>query len=93
WSTGGDKSFAAMPPNAALSFLSSQEADNVVVSLSNPRREAADLLYDVEILEGNVSPEGESPALFIDTVGRPLSPVSVAGVHRRHRRRRRAIMR
>jgi len=31
-------------------------------------------------------PAGGEAALFIDIIGRPLSPVSVAGVHRRDRR-------
>lgn len=93
WDTGGGQSFAADPPNAALSFLSSKRAENMVVVLRNPRLEGADLVYDVDVLEDGFSTSGESVALFIDTLGRPLSPVSVAGVHRRHRRRRRRVLR
>lgn len=94
WETGGGQSFASEPPNAALSYLSSDLAENTIVSLKNPRQEGADLLYDVTVMEGATTASGEAVALFIDTIGRPLSPVSVAGVHRRHRRRRRrAIMR
>ena len=93
WGTGGDKSFAAIPPNAALSIMSAENPEDIVVSLRNPRFEGDDLLYDVEVLAGAKAASGDSVALFIDTLGRPLSPVSVAGVHRRHRRRRRAILR
>jgi len=89
WATGGDDSFKAMPPNAALSVLTEADPENIVVVLRNPRFDAEDLVYDVEVLEGAVSVIGEGAALFIDTIGRPLSPGSVAGVHRRHRRRRR----
>ena len=93
WGTGGENSFAASPPNAALSILSAEKAENIVVTLKNPRLVGDDLLYDVEVLDGAKTASGDSVALFIDTLGRPLSPVSVAGVHRRHRRRRRAIIR
>ncbi|MEH6588920.1 MAG: hypothetical protein V7746_01620 [Halioglobus sp.] len=93
WGTGDDNSFAASPPNAELSIMSAGEAENIVVALKNPRLVGGDLLYDVDVLEGAKTANGDSVALFIDTLGRPLSPVSVAGVHRRHRRRRRAIMR
>ncbi len=93
WGTGGDDSFAASPPNAALSIMTAEEAENIVVVLKNPRLVGDDLLYDVEILDGANTARGDSVALFIDTLGRPLSPVSVAGVHRRHRRRRSRIVR
>ena len=89
WDTGGDDSFAADPPNAALSILSSSDPEDIVVVLKNPRLEGVDLVYDVEVLDGEDSASGDAAALFIDVIGRPLSPVSVAGVHRRHRRRRR----
>jgi len=46
-----------------------------------------DLLYDVAVLEGNQSAEGDASSLFIDTIGRPLTPLSVGGVRRRTRRR------
>jgi penicillin V acylase-like amidase (Ntn superfamily) len=38
---------------------------------------------DVKILDGEMPASGGPSSLFIDTIGRPLSPVSVAGVHRR----------
>jgi hypothetical protein len=40
----------------------------------------------VVILDGEMPAEGGPSALFIDVIGRPLSPVSVAGMHRRDRR-------
>jgi len=69
--------------------MSSSEADDIVLVPKNPRFTGTDLRCDVEVLEGTDYIDGETAALFIDTLGRPLSPVSVAGVHRRHRRRRR----
>jgi hypothetical protein len=35
------------------------------------------------MLEGNLPPKGELVPVFIDPFGRPLSPVSAAGMHRR----------
>lgn len=43
--------------------------------------------YDVEILEGEMPSSAVPSALFIDIVGHPLTPLSVAGVARRTRRR------
>ena len=36
--------------------------------------------------------DADPKTLFIDVIGRPMSPGSIAGVHRRHRRRRRAVL-
>jgi len=87
WGTGED-SFAAVPPNAALSILVGDEPQEIVIELKNPRLESDNLTYDVKVLEGNSEAKGGACALFIDTVGRPATPMSVAGVHRREVRRR-----
>jgi hypothetical protein len=92
WGHGGDDSFAADPPNAALSILNGPEPQDIVVTISNPRLQNGDLLYDVVVLEGNASATGEASSLFIDVIGRPLTPMSVAGVRRRTRRRTRRRM-
>jgi hypothetical protein len=83
----GEGSFASDPPNASLSMLVEGEMVTVVAELTNPRLEGDDLLYDVEVLEGNMPAQAEGAALFIDIIGRPLTPLSVAGVARRSRRR------
>ena len=90
WDTGDD-SFKAVPPNATLSVLTGDEPQEIVVELMSPRIEGKDLVYNVKVLDGNQKVSGGIASLFIDTIGRPLTPVSVAGVHRR--RRRRAIRR
>ena len=84
----GDDSFKSNPPNATLSILTGPEPQEIVLVLKSPRLDKGDLLYDVEILDGPQKASGDASSLFIDTIGRPLTPVSVAGVHRRHRRRR-----
>ncbi len=88
WAVGGN-SFAEEPPNAVLSVHHQPQPVDVVVVLRNPRLEGADLLYDVEVLDGDEKVQGEDSALFIDVIGRPATPLSVAGVRRRTRRRTR----
>jgi hypothetical protein len=91
----GENSFLEDPPNAVLSFLAAGEEDvppeDVVVTLTNPRLEWDRLTYDVDVLEGQLPTSTGPCSLFIDPVGRPLSPVSVMGVRRRSRRRARRL--
>ncbi len=87
----GENSFLDDPPNAVLSFIEEGDRvpEDVVVTLTNPRLEGADLTYSATVLEGTV-PESSGPcSLFIDPIGRPLSPMSVCGVRRRQNRRAR----
>jgi hypothetical protein len=87
WSQGAD-SFASDPPNATLSILGGEEeVDDVVVELRNPQLEGDKLTYTVSVLNGELPASGGASSLFIDIVGRPLTPVSAAGVARRTRRR------
>jgi hypothetical protein len=64
-----------------------EKITDVVVTLLNPRLDGQNLTYDVRILDGDMPASGGESSLFIDPVGRPMSPGSVAGVHRRERRR------
>ena len=90
----GENSFADNPPNAALSIFGQDEIVDIVLTLKNPRLEGDDLIYDIAVLEEDTGPISGQSSLFIDPLGRPLSPGSVAGVHRRHRRRvRRHVVR
>ena len=43
--------------------------------------------HGAELANGKLRLTGGASSLFIDTVGRPMSPGSVAGVKRRERRR------
>ena len=67
----GENSFADDPPNAVISFV--EKGDQ--------------LTYTVDTLEGSLPARGELVSVFIDPFGRPLSPVSLAGMNRRSRRR------
>jgi hypothetical protein len=48
---------------------------------------------EVEVTEGDLAPSDGPASLFIDMIGRPMTPVSVAGGRRRGRRRARRRMR
>ena len=85
----GENSFADDPPNAVLSIFQEEEVHDVVVVLSEPELDGDRMSYSVAILNGEMPASGGPSSLFIDVIGRPMTPVSVAGVHRRGRRRAR----
>ncbi len=87
----GDNSFAANPPNAVLSFAEPGDRlpEDAVVVIQDPQLNGDVLSYRIELLDGSVPSTTGPCALFIDPFGRPLSPVSAAGMHRRERRRMR----
>ena len=85
----GEDSFASNPPNAAISiFGASNDITEVVVTLpKRPVSSGDDLIFTITVLDGKLPAKGGAVVMFIDPIGRPLSPTSAAGVHRRHRRR------
>src|SRR3979411_609244 len=86
----GDDSFAEDPPNAVLASLDDRNAiSDAVVVLQSPKLEGNQITYQVDVLEAELPAEAGPCALFLDRLGRPLAPMSVAGVHRRARRRAR----
>jgi len=88
WGEGED-SFADDPPNAVVSFLEDGDAvpEEVTMTIRDPKLDGDTLTYKVDILDGILPAKAGPCSLFIDPVGRPLSPMSVAGVRRRERRR------
>jgi len=83
----GKNNFAEDPPNATLSIFGEEEIADLIVELRNPKLEVNKLTYDIVLLEGEIPDYGGETTLFIDIVGMPLTPVSVAGVARRTTRR------
>jgi hypothetical protein len=81
---GGD-SFAKDPPNATISVLSKDGANvrDAVVVLKNPKLAGDQLTFDVQVLEGDLAGADGPASIFIDIIGRPLTPLSFAGVARR----------
>ncbi len=90
WQKGtGKESFHTDPPNGALSIFAQDHIVDVVVELKNPRMAGGALVYDIDVLEQDEPIPSGPVSLFIDPIGRPLSPGSIAGVRRRTRRRTR----
>jgi hypothetical protein len=87
--TEGENNFAVNPPNAAVSiFGTSGDVTEAVVTLhERPVVRGDNLVFPLKVIEGELPSEGGAVMMFIDPIGRPLSPTSAAGVHRRHRRR------
>jgi hypothetical protein len=85
WNPDYPDSFAADPPNATVSVLGAIEDEirDAVVVLRNPQMQGADLVFEVDVLEGSLAGAEGPAALFIDIIGRPLTPLSFAGVARR----------
>ena len=85
----GENSFADNPPNAAVSIIDANgEVTEAVLTLSKkPLVSGNNMVFPIKVIEGDLPKAGETTIMFIDPIGRPMSPTSVAGVHRRHRRR------
>jgi hypothetical protein len=91
WWSGGDDSFAVDPPNAVFSWgePGTEAPEEAVVVISDPAITDDGLRYRIDTLQGAPPAQAGPCVLFIDPLGRPLSPVSVAGVRRRDMRRER----
>jgi hypothetical protein len=87
WQRIADDGFGEDPPNATLAIVSKDVAEDVVLTLTTPELDGSTLRYSVTVLEGEDEVEGGPCSLFVDPVGMPLTPVSVAGVARRTTRR------
>jgi hypothetical protein len=80
----GDDSFVKNPPNATVSVFSKDgSVKDAVVVLKNPKLEGDKLTFNVQTLEGDLTGGDGAAAIFIDIIGRPLTPMSFAGVGRR----------
>lgn len=80
----GDDSFVKNPPNATVSVFSKDgSVKDAVVVLKNPKLDGDKLTFNVQVLEGDIVGGDGAAALFIDIIGRPLTPLSYAGVARR----------
>ena len=86
WAEG---SFAKDPPNATVSVMGKNGAlaRDAVVVLREPHLDGDRLTFDVRVLEGNLAGADGPAAVFVDIIGLPFTPLSVAGVARRSARR------
>lgn len=80
-----EDSFAKDPPNATVSVFakSGDGVRDAVVVLKSPKADGANIIFDVEVLEGDLKGGDGSAAVFIDIIGMPFTPMSYAGVARR----------
>lgn len=76
-------SFSKDPPNATVSVLGKDAVRDAVVVLMSPKLEGDRLTFDVQVLEGDLAAADGPASVFIDIIGRPLTPLSYAGVARR----------
>ncbi len=85
WNPTYPDSFFADPPNATVSVFGDDDKTilDAVVTLRNPVMKGADLVFDVDLLEGGLAGANGPAAVFIDIIGRPLTPLSFAGAARR----------
>jgi hypothetical protein len=86
WSVGKD-SFKSNPPNADVSIMENGKLMQIVVELQDPVLAGDNLTYTVKVLQGDVPATGANVSVFIDIIGRPLTPFSFAGAARRSYRR------
>ena len=86
WTEG---SFAKDPPNATVSVMSKDGASvrDIVVELRDPHLDGDRLTFDVRALEGDLAGADGPASVFVDIIGLPFTPLSVAGVARRTARR------
>ena len=84
WGHGSD-SFAKDPPNATVSVFQKDGngVRDAVIVLKSPKLDGDNLVFDVDVLEGDIKGADGAASLFIDIIGRPLTPMSFAGVARR----------
>jgi hypothetical protein len=86
WSEGKDN-FKSDPPNADVSILEGNTLKQIVVMLQDPVLEGENLSYIIKPIQGEMPATGADVSVFIDIIGRPLTPMSYAGVARRGYRR------
>jgi hypothetical protein len=86
WTVG---SFAKDAPNATVSAMSKDGASvrDAVVTLRDPHLDGDRLIFNVRVLEGDLTGADGPAAVFVDIIGMPMTPLSFAGVARRTARR------
>ncbi len=62
----GDDSFKADPPNATLSVLKKEGAENVVVELMSVEQKSGSVVFKVAVLEGVLPQRFKTSSIFID---------------------------
>jgi hypothetical protein len=85
WNSGSDN-FAKDPPNATVSVFTKDGGGvrDAVVVLKSPKLSGDQLVFDIDVLEGDLKGANGAASVFIDIIGMPWTPLSFAGVARRN---------
>jgi hypothetical protein len=85
WSEETKDSFAKDPPNATISVFSrdGETVKDAVIVMRAPKLDGDKLTFEVDVLEGDIDGADGAASIFIDIIGRPLTPFSFAGAARR----------
>ena len=75
WSSNAPDSFAKTPPNATVSVFNKAKAGVVdaVVVLKSPKLEGDRLVFDVDLLEGDLTGGDGAVSVFMDIVNLPIA--------------------
>jgi hypothetical protein len=73
WQSKAPNSFAKDPPNATVSVLNKAKASVVdaVVTLKSPKLEGDKLIFDVDVLEGDLAGADGGASVFMDLINLP----------------------
>lgn len=75
WSSSAPDSFAKDPPNATVSVLNKAKGEVVdaVMVLKSPKLEGDKLVFNVEVIEGNLAGGDGAVSVFLDIINLPLA--------------------
>ena len=75
WSINAPDSFAKTPPNATVSVFNKAKAGVVdaVVVLQSPKLEGDRLVFDVDVLEGDLTGGDGAVSVFMDIINLPIA--------------------
>lgn len=79
WNNGSDN-FGKDPPNATVSVFAKDGVKDAVVVLKAPRVTDDQLVFDVDVLEGDLKGADGAASVFIDIIGMRWTPLSYADV-------------
>ena len=75
WSSNAPDSFAKDPPNATVSVLNKGKGEVVdaVMVLKSPKLDGDKLVFDVEVIQGNLAGGDGAVSVFLDIINLPLA--------------------
>jgi hypothetical protein len=77
----------ALTANADVSLRANGKPEQIVTARQDRTLDGDNLTYTIKLLQCELPASGANVSVFIDLIGRPLTPFSYAGVARRADRR------